>query len=233
MASLLISASPWENTAPLNSSKKKATMKKLVYGNKTNIITRPPPPPEPQEENEEIDADMELELKPRFSSDMDKNMERQNVVHAHIKDMAGSTPGPVNAGDFLASFKPLSQRNPLLPNLPNPVQQVPTSFKENFQQNNPAPTVSGDKYSNYSNAYHPQQSAPYYTRMGLGGSSESGAHFNNDKLMEKINYLIHLLEEQQSEKTNYVTEEFLLYGFLGIFMIFIVDSFSRAGKYVR
>jgi hypothetical protein len=68
--------------------------------------------------------------------------------------------------------------------------------------------------------------------MGLGDSSNS-AGGNNDKLMEKINYLIHLLEEQQSEKTNYVTEEFLLYGFLGIFMIFIVDSFSRAGKYVR
>ena len=52
-------------------------------------------------------------------------------------------------------------------------------------------------------------------------------------MMEKINYMIHLLEEGQSEKTNNITEEFILYTFLGVFIIFIVDSFSRGGKYVR
>ena len=45
--------------------------------------------------------------------------------------------------------------------------------------------------------------------------------------------MIHLLEEQQDEKTGHVTEELILYSFLGIFIIFIVDSFARAGKYVR
>jgi len=232
MASLLLSASPWESSSP--AVKKKATMKKLVYGKKNNTLTRPPPPPQPhnedEEEEEEETVNVELDLKPRFSSDMDKNTERNAAVHNHIKNMAVSAP---NAGDFLAEFKPLSA-NPLLPNPPlqRQQQQQPTSYKEAFSQNNPTPTSSGDKYSNYNAVYTPQQSAPYYARMGLGDSSNS-AGGNNDKLMEKINYLIHLLEEQQSEKTNYVTEEFLLYGFLGIFMIFIVDSFSRAGKYVR
>ena len=45
--------------------------------------------------------------------------------------------------------------------------------------------------------------------------------------------MIHLLEEQQDEKTGHVTEEVILYSFLGVFMIFIIDSFARAGKYVR
>ena len=45
--------------------------------------------------------------------------------------------------------------------------------------------------------------------------------------------MINLLEEQQDEKTNNVTEEVVLYSFLGIFIIFVVDSFARAGKYVR
>ena len=45
--------------------------------------------------------------------------------------------------------------------------------------------------------------------------------------------MINLLEEQQDEKTNNVTEEVVLYSFLGVFIIFIVDSFSRVGKYVR
>jgi hypothetical protein len=55
----------------------------------------------------------------------------------------------------------------------------------------------------------------------------------NQILLEKLNYMINLLEEKKDERTNNVTEEVILYSFLGIFMIFIVDSFSRVGKYVR
>jgi len=51
--------------------------------------------------------------------------------------------------------------------------------------------------------------------------------------MQKLNYMINLLEEQQDEKTNNVMEEVVLYSFLGIFIIFVVDSFARVGKYVR
>ena len=42
-----------------------------------------------------------------------------------------------------------------------------------------------------------------------------------------------LLEEQQNEKTNHITEELILYLFLGIFIIFVLDSFARASKYIR
>jgi high-affinity K+ transport system ATPase subunit B len=45
--------------------------------------------------------------------------------------------------------------------------------------------------------------------------------------------MISLLEDQQDEKTNNVTEEVVLSSFLGIFIIFIVDSFAKVGKYVR
>jgi hypothetical protein len=55
----------------------------------------------------------------------------------------------------------------------------------------------------------------------------------NQVLIEKLNYMINLLEEQQDQKTGSVTEEVVLYSFLGVFIIFIVDSFSKVGKYVR
>ncbi len=55
----------------------------------------------------------------------------------------------------------------------------------------------------------------------------------NEVLLEKLNYMITLLEQQQDDRTNNVTEEVILYSFLGIFIIFIVDSFARVGKYVR
>ena len=56
---------------------------------------------------------------------------------------------------------------------------------------------------------------------------------NRDQLLEKLNYMIHLLEEQKDEKTGYVMEEIILFSFLGVFIIFIVDSFARVSKYER
>jgi hypothetical protein len=52
-------------------------------------------------------------------------------------------------------------------------------------------------------------------------------------LAEKVNYMIYLLEEKRDEKTGHVTEEIILYLFLGIFVIFMVDSFVKTGKYSR
>jgi hypothetical protein len=54
-----------------------------------------------------------------------------------------------------------------------------------------------------------------------------------NELIEKLNYIIDLLEEQQDYKTNSILEDLILYAFLGIFIIFIVDSFSKSNKYVR
>lgn len=65
-------------------------------------------------------------------------------------------------------------------------------------------------------------------------SYDNAADFpSHDVLMQKINYMINLLEEQQDERVGNVGEEVVLYSFLGIFMIFLVDSFVRVGKYVR
>jgi hypothetical protein len=74
--------------------------------------------------------------------------------------------------------------------------------------------------------YYQQYIPTYYNKM----SESTGG---NNELLEKLNYMIHLLEDQQDEKTGHVAEEIILYSFLGVFLIFIIDSFARAGKYVR
>ena len=92
------------------------------------------------------------------------------------------------------------------------------------------------KYTNYRMAHDPSilrsaslpESAQYY-----GRNTPVSAGNEDRRLMEKINYMIHLLEEQQMEKTNNVMEEFVLYSLLGVFVIYVVDSFSRSGKYMR
>ena len=55
----------------------------------------------------------------------------------------------------------------------------------------------------------------------------------NDELLQKLNYTIYLLEEQRAQKSNYVTEEIILYIFLGVFIIFILDKFRQPIKYTR
>ena len=90
---------------------------------------------------------------------------------------------------------------------------------------------------------YPNSSTPYYAATGVSNptsgpvSQKQNSLVNNtgtnDVLLQKLNYMINLLEEKQDEKTNNVTEEVVLYSFLGIFIIFIVDSFTRVGRYTR
>ena len=56
---------------------------------------------------------------------------------------------------------------------------------------------------------------------------------NESELLDKLNYMISLLEEQRDEKTGQVTEELILYVFLGIFTLFVLDTFVKNGKYSR
>ena len=55
----------------------------------------------------------------------------------------------------------------------------------------------------------------------------------SDDLLDKLNYMIHLLEHQKQQKSEDVLEEMVLYLFLGIFIIYILDNFAKIGKYVR
>ena len=80
------------------------------------------------------------------------------------------------------------------------------------------------------NPYNMNNQGNKTNKSGNAGVSTGNT---NEDLLKKLNYMIHLLEEQKDEKTNNVTEEVILYVFLGIFIIFIVDSFSKSGKYVR
>ena len=64
-------------------------------------------------------------------------------------------------------------------------------------------------------------------------NNENSLNFDNNNLLKKLDYIIHLLEEQHNEKTNHITEELILYLFLGLFILFVLDSFARASKYHR
>ena len=138
----------------------------------------------------------------------------------------------------LANFKPLKETlqpsktsyhtnsTPMPGNIQNTVEEDDNDengrfgvTQENFAQL--GEVTSDDYYKQY---------VPYYSQLQ---GSQAEVHTNKDALMTKLNYMIHLLEEQQDEKTDNVTEELVLYLFLGVFVIFVVDSFARVGKYKR
>ena len=55
----------------------------------------------------------------------------------------------------------------------------------------------------------------------------------NDILLMKLNRIIEMFEEQKDIRTNQKNEETVLYCFLGIFVIYVLDSFVKIGKYKR
>lgn len=88
--------------------------------------------------------------------------------------------------------------------------------------------------STYASQYYQQYAPLSYSGQQLQSQGEFNASSGSkDDLMQKMNHIIQMLEDQQDEKTGSVTEELILYCFLGVFVIFVVDSFVRAGKYVR
>jgi hypothetical protein len=102
------------------------------------------------------------------------------------------------------------------------------------------------KQSHFQNQYSQQQMHQYQQpqmgqqmgqqqqqQMGQSQNKYSNPSSEHEILLQKLNYMINLLEQNQDERTNNVTEEIVLYSFLGIFIIFIVDSFVRVGKYTR
>jgi hypothetical protein len=52
-------------------------------------------------------------------------------------------------------------------------------------------------------------------------------------LVNKIDKLMEMIEEQSEIKTTKKNEEIVLYCFLGIFTIYVLDSFASIGKYSR
>jgi hypothetical protein len=163
-----------------------------------------------------------------FDSTMTTNSEREKTVSELLNKITASSS---DAGSGLADFKPLA----------NNLAKSSEGFESNLLKKAATPTTNplpsdfrSDELSNYNKSYEAGGilGKPYYSSMGIAkdnGSTSEG----NQVLFQKLNYMTHILEDIQMEKTSNVTEELILYSFLGVFVIFIVDSFTRAGKYYR
>jgi len=142
-------------------------------------------------------------------------------------------------GNGLADFNPPSK--PMSSGVERTKNTI--SSVENFQSNgseemvdmddeNDDAEVTSEGFQEANGSYSKQyfeQHVPYYANASNMKDSAS----SNPEIMNKINYLVTLIENNNDEKVNSITEELVLYCFLGVFIIFIVDSFAKVGKYVR
>lgn len=96
--------------------------------------------------------------------------------------------------------------------------------EENIKSNN------NPLNSNNSEEYVSDYYKNYLKNLEVNRNTES---ISNNELLKKLDNILYLLEDQNEEKHSYVTEELILYLFLGIFIIYVLDSFVRVGKYSR
>jgi hypothetical protein len=169
---------------------------------------------------------------------LEKDADEQKGKNKRVLDLMNKLK-PDNGGSALENFEPLDNKPSNHTSFAHSKHETPDDEKEgmttidNHLPKNAKPepgmfrpnNINQEKMSNFRDTYNGRISyTPKKTVEGLG---------NGEGLSEKINYMIHLLEQQQAEKTDNVMEEFVLYAMLGVFVIFTVDSFTRAGRYVR
>lgn len=225
--SLVATASSWTND---NSSNRKRTpsIRKTIKIRPQETIN------EFKYENNETDTIEQFksssnERSSRVTELLDKLTSSGDDDNNKMGDFKPLSPPKINSNSDYTDDTEIKQYIPPVPNYSGGAASANILGE---MKNYGANDTHSQTLSNYSQSYTNKPiavSSPYYAKMGISGSSSSG----DSQLMEKINYMIHLLEEQQHEKTNNITEEFLLYTFMGVFVIFIVDSFARAGKYTR
>jgi hypothetical protein len=71
-----------------------------------------------------------------------------------------------------------------------------------------------------------------YMILNSTNSFEPKRH-NNQELLDKMNKILEMFEDQKEIKTGQKNEEIVLYCFLGVFIIYIMDSFVNIGRYSR
>lgn len=196
-------------------------------------------------DDEDINYFDSSSISENFESAIETQENRNNRVNQLLNKIT-------DAGEGLADFVPVSapKEGNALANLLPTITNKPEGFESSLLQRaagidateRKTPMVDygpnnfgEERLSNYEKSYSQGASGilgkPYYTSMGIGlpKTNDSSEH----TIMQKLNYITHILEDIQMEKTSNITEELILYSFLGVFIIFVTDSFAKAGKYYR
>ena len=141
-------------------------------------------------------------------------------------------------GNALSDFVPLDNKPESIGNENAKNKEILLTNQTREESVEKNDIVTSDIYNNlessYQNTYYNDSHLSKYNNNNNNNQSfNSELLSDNALLLKKINYMIALLEKQQDERTDKTGEEVILYIFLGVFIIFVLDSFAKVGKYVR
>jgi hypothetical protein len=170
---------------------------------------------------------------------MDEASDSEDDDNDNYRGSTGDGNNTGNGGNMPSNYLGISNGN-IGNNNQNNKNNDDTTYLKDIPTTNGNP-ISNKMYdslpSNYANQYYNQfvsaANKGYGSGLGSENAYDTSMSMPKNELIEKLNYIIDLLEEQQDYKTNSILEDLILYAFLGIFIIFIVDSFSKSNKYVR
>ena len=153
-----------------------------------------------------------------------KNNNPQKIDKNMLQELYKSdTDLDLDIGEFVPVQTPMHNINIQKANTSTEQMQFNDNSVDEISYNNLQDTKSNEMYQKYIDNYN-NYSKPTQNRNNLDYNSE---------LLEKLDNILYLLEDQKQEQSNLITEELILYIFLGVFIIYVLDSFVRAGKYVR
>ena len=181
-----------------------------------------------QEKQQQQQQNLESAEQTHSQSRVANFMSKLNAVKGMSYVQGGGDDGSNSSENDLADYQPMNSND----------ENTGTGISAHENQNgdNDDAVVTRENFENlpstYASQYY-QQYVPLSYSSQQQSQGDSGLPGSKDDLMQKMNHIIQMLEDQQDEKTGSVTEELILYCFLGVFVIFVVDSFVRAGKYVR
>ncbi len=243
--SLLATASPWDSGDSFAPSNKKR-ISTMALPRKTLKNHRESGAATEQESFEELNP---AHLGGRIAGQplsMEETKLKQNSNSLKINGLLNKITGFESESGRLADFKPpppptltktpithptqkMTPENPLIPALP-PSREPASPLKQFYQPFAKSHNNHNSEFSNYVDAHSNRIS---YS-PSLSSSNKDDLPYYAKTKDDRINYIVHMLEEMQKEKTNHITEEFVLYTMLGVFIIYVVDGFARIGtKYVR
>lgn len=182
------------------------------------------------ESEKKIESKIENKVKKRCRTlrKKSKNKKSSSKINNLLNSLSVYQNKQENDDDELENFVPLEEKTEQFENEQIFSEQPESNTPEIIENMNPSAVEGFSQLNSVSAQDYYKQYIPYYNKVNNDSSVT-----NQDDLMKKLNYMITLLEEERDEKTENVTEELVLYLFLGVFVIFVVDSFARAGKYTR
>ena len=132
----------------------------------------------------------------------------------------------------IKSEKTKLDKNTLMTIQQGSLQESPTNVVDIHKNLKEDSDVELSNFYNSEIKVPPQYKTNDYMILNTTNTIEPKRH-TNQELLDKMNKILEMFEDQKEIKTGQKNEEIVLYCFLGVFIIYIMDSFVNIGRYSR